>query len=116
MAETAKNQVGVYSWHFMPWPYLDESFERDHESGWITGTSIRPSEKLQLGATRDIGFGIEQIIQCQRAQAVDHQVSPMNIIEARTGSTTEDLMSHDDARQRRMATHLTDPVSQDLAN
>ena len=28
--------VGVFSWHFMPWPYLDESFERDHESGWIT--------------------------------------------------------------------------------
>ena len=23
-------QVSVFSWHFMPWPYLDENFDRDH--------------------------------------------------------------------------------------
>ena len=40
----------------------------------------------------------------------------MNIIEARTGSTTEDLMSHDDARQRRMATHLSNPMAKNFAN
>ena len=27
MTEPVKNQVNVFSWHFMPWPYLDESFE-----------------------------------------------------------------------------------------
>jgi alkanesulfonate monooxygenase SsuD/methylene tetrahydromethanopterin reductase-like flavin-dependent oxidoreductase (luciferase family) len=28
--------VAVYSWHFMPWPYLDESFDKKYESGWVT--------------------------------------------------------------------------------
>jgi hypothetical protein len=35
-AANGDNRVGVYSWHFMPWPYLDEEFEAQHESGWIT--------------------------------------------------------------------------------
>lgn len=30
------NRAQLYSWHFAPWPYLDESFERKYESGWIT--------------------------------------------------------------------------------
>jgi alkanesulfonate monooxygenase SsuD/methylene tetrahydromethanopterin reductase-like flavin-dependent oxidoreductase (luciferase family) len=31
-----ESQVAVYSWHFMPWPYLDEEFDKKYESGWIT--------------------------------------------------------------------------------
>ena len=30
------NRANIFSWHFMPWPYLDESFEENYESGWIT--------------------------------------------------------------------------------
>lgn len=33
---TDSNQVSVYSWHFMPWPYLDDDFDEKYESGWIT--------------------------------------------------------------------------------
>ena len=32
----AANRAEIFSWHFMPWPHLDESFEKNHESGWIT--------------------------------------------------------------------------------
>jgi hypothetical protein len=32
----SESGVAVYSWHFMPWPYLDESFDKKYESGWIT--------------------------------------------------------------------------------
>ena len=30
------NRANIFSWHFMPWPYLDESYEEKYESGWIT--------------------------------------------------------------------------------
>ena len=30
------NRANIFSWHFMPWPYLDDSFEENYESGWIT--------------------------------------------------------------------------------
>ncbi len=30
------NRAQLFSWHFMPWPYLDETFEKKYESGWIT--------------------------------------------------------------------------------
>lgn len=33
---TSPNQVSVYSWHFMPWPYLPADFDEKYESGWIT--------------------------------------------------------------------------------
>ena len=36
MAMSGSNQVDVFSWHFMPWPFLDESFEQNYESAWIT--------------------------------------------------------------------------------
>lgn len=35
-AAPAANRAEIFSWHFAPWPYLDESFERNYESGWIT--------------------------------------------------------------------------------
>jgi len=28
--------VELYSWHFMPWPYLDADFDAKYESGWVT--------------------------------------------------------------------------------
>ena len=33
---TIQNRANIFSWHFMPWPYLDESFEENYESGWVT--------------------------------------------------------------------------------
>src|SRR3954470_19848880 len=36
IARMVDDRVGVYSWHFMPWPYLDKSFDEKYESGWIT--------------------------------------------------------------------------------
>lgn len=36
MQADAHEGVSVFSWHFMPWPYLDESFDKTYESGWIT--------------------------------------------------------------------------------
>jgi alkanesulfonate monooxygenase SsuD/methylene tetrahydromethanopterin reductase-like flavin-dependent oxidoreductase (luciferase family) len=30
------NCVNVFSWHFMPWPYLDDDFDKKYESAWIT--------------------------------------------------------------------------------
>lgn len=36
MKGTAANRAEIYSWHFAPWPYLDESYEKKYESGWIT--------------------------------------------------------------------------------
>ncbi len=30
------NTVGLYSWHFMPWPYLEPDFDAKYESGWVT--------------------------------------------------------------------------------
>ena len=30
------NRAELFSWHFMPWPYLTEEFEKKYESGWIT--------------------------------------------------------------------------------
>lgn len=31
-----QNRAQLFSWHFAPWPYLDESYEKKYESGWIT--------------------------------------------------------------------------------
>lgn len=28
--------VELYSWHFMPWPYLPDDFDERYESGWVT--------------------------------------------------------------------------------
>jgi len=36
MAASTGNRADVFSWHFMPWPYLTEDFEKKYESGWIT--------------------------------------------------------------------------------
>ena len=36
METGSENHVGVYSWHFMPWPYLDAEFDAKYESGWVT--------------------------------------------------------------------------------
>src|SRR5581483_1608573 len=36
METASQNRVGVYSWHFMPWPYLDADFDAKYESGWVT--------------------------------------------------------------------------------
>lgn len=30
------NRAEIFSWHFAPWPHLDETFEQNYESGWIT--------------------------------------------------------------------------------
>jgi alkanesulfonate monooxygenase SsuD/methylene tetrahydromethanopterin reductase-like flavin-dependent oxidoreductase (luciferase family) len=30
------NTVELYSWHFMPWPYLDADFDAKYESAWVT--------------------------------------------------------------------------------
>jgi alkanesulfonate monooxygenase SsuD/methylene tetrahydromethanopterin reductase-like flavin-dependent oxidoreductase (luciferase family) len=32
----SESRVAVHSWHFMPWPYLDEDFDKKYESGWVT--------------------------------------------------------------------------------
>jgi alkanesulfonate monooxygenase SsuD/methylene tetrahydromethanopterin reductase-like flavin-dependent oxidoreductase (luciferase family) len=29
------NTVQLYSWHFMPWPYLTPDFDEKYESGWV---------------------------------------------------------------------------------
>ena len=36
MQSATPNRANIFSWHFMPWPYLDDSFEKNYESGWIT--------------------------------------------------------------------------------
>ena len=36
MAASDANRAEIFSWHFMPWPYLNEDFEKKYESGWIT--------------------------------------------------------------------------------
>jgi alkanesulfonate monooxygenase SsuD/methylene tetrahydromethanopterin reductase-like flavin-dependent oxidoreductase (luciferase family) len=41
--------VAVYSWHFMPWPYLDESFDKKYESGWITVPNSLFDRKKAVG-------------------------------------------------------------------
>ena len=90
-------QVNVFSWHFMPWPYLDENFDRDHESGWITVPNSLFDRKKAVGLYQEYldelaaadGLGFDGVVLNEHHQNIYGIMPAPNLLAAALTQTTK---------------------------
>ena len=90
-------QVNVFSWHFMPWPYLDEDFDRDHESGWITVPNSLFDRKKAVGLYQEYldelaaadGLGFDGVVLNEHHQNIYGIMPAPNLLAAALTQTTK---------------------------
>lgn len=97
MSTDNANRVGVYSRHFMPWPYLDEDFEQNHESGWITAPNSLFDRDRARGLYQEYldelaaadGLGFDGVVLNEHHQNIYGMMPAPNLLASALSQTTK---------------------------
>jgi alkanesulfonate monooxygenase SsuD/methylene tetrahydromethanopterin reductase-like flavin-dependent oxidoreductase (luciferase family) len=87
---SSKNEVSVFSWHFMPWPYLNDDFDRDYESGWITVPNSLFDRQKMVGLYQEYldelaaadGLGFDGVVLNEHHQNIYGMMPAPNLLAA----------------------------------